>query len=550
MDKSFLQEAFKALDVLNEEDFDLNTSDAIDDLKIFIDDDNESDDIFIIDPEADTEEELEDDYIGKVILDCEVCHSKIYEAPENIIVDDESSLVNVEEECPFCFSNEGYKIVGMVSPYEETKDVIDISDDKTDDLDESCKVSKKSKRLKENETEDKNIKLKTECKQQSNMYEGIDKWLGKSIASALQAPKYRKRLDTLLNTSRSLNDIKDSFCNLINSTDVSDDVKKKACARVNNLKNMSAMYSTIGTYLTGDKIINPSKVGANESLEKIEIEPEEDKMEFTTGTGNKITITSEDKDDEEKYGEIIVPVDKEVEDIIDDNNEEDEIEDTKEVDVDFEDFDEETFDELGESYLKKIYNNVNSFNTQSVEIKGNNLIIEGLIKFNSGNKKKTRFIFESHMINEHGILYFIGENKDLSSNRRAFRLCSYINEGRLINESLSYNYRTRNKDGKAVRLHGNIRCNERLQSQKVNEEYEIFHNDNGLDYKIIERSKSGRNALLNRGKQWIVAWDCPISNEGSWGQGHYFFDENDARRFWEDNYLYESKKVTRNRKRR
>ena len=65
------------------------------------------------------------------------------------------------------------------------------------------------------------------------------------------------------------------------------------------------------------------------------------------------------------------------------------------------------------------------------------------------------------------------------------------------------------------------------------EEKEIFHNDNGIDYVVVERSRSGKNALLNKGKQWIVAWDCPMDS-GSWGQGHYFFDEKDARKVWKN----------------
>lgn len=71
-------------------------------------------------------------------------------------------------------------------------------------------------------------------------------------------------------------------------------------------------------------------------------------------------------------------------------------------------------------------------------------------------------------------------------------------------------------------------------------EKEVFHNDNGQEYDIIERSKTGKNALLNKGNKWIVAWNCPESNEGSWGQGHYFFDEKDAREVWQDKYLNES----------
>ena len=78
----------------------------------------------------------------------------------------------------------------------------------------------------------------------------------------------------------------------------------------------------------------------------------------------------------------------------------------------------------------------------------------------------------------------------------------------------------------------------------LNESVEIFHNDNGRDYEIVERSKSGQNALLKnpKGSQWIIAYNCPKENEGSWGQGHYFFDEEAAREVWEEKYKNESLK--------
>ena len=79
-----------------------------------------------------------------------------------------------------------------------------------------------------------------------------------------------------------------------------------------------------------------------------------------------------------------------------------------------------------------------------------------------------------------------------------------------------------------------------LLADDASEKKEVFHNSNGEDYIVIERSKTGQNALLNKGNQWIVAWNCPESNEGSWGQGHYFFDEETARKVWEDKYINES----------
>lgn len=81
-----------------------------------------------------------------------------------------------------------------------------------------------------------------------------------------------------------------------------------------------------------------------------------------------------------------------------------------------------------------------------------------------------------------------------------------------------------------------------LLADDASEKKEVFRNDNGEDYDIIERSKTGKNALLNKGKQWIVASDCPEKNEGSWGQGHYFFNEKSARKVWENGYLDESLK--------
>ena len=123
MDKNvYLQEAFKALDILNEEDFNLSSMDDLKDAKEFIDTEEESDFVDIIDPEAETEEELKDSYVGDVILDCTVCHSKLYKNPEEVHVDEAEGLANMDEECPYCYSTDGYEIIGMVAPYGETEE--------------------------------------------------------------------------------------------------------------------------------------------------------------------------------------------------------------------------------------------------------------------------------------------------------------------------------------------------------------------------------------------------------------------------------------------
>ena len=65
----FLSEAFKSLQSLTEETFDLSQANGQEELKDFIDTDDEIDTLTIIDDEAKTDDELKDSYLGKVILD-------------------------------------------------------------------------------------------------------------------------------------------------------------------------------------------------------------------------------------------------------------------------------------------------------------------------------------------------------------------------------------------------------------------------------------------------------------------------------------------------
>ena len=124
---NYLKEAFKELELLNEETFSFDKDGAAE-LKKFYDGDTTDDYESIIDPEAETKDELEDSYEGKVIIACKICHGMQYKDPQDIVIDEESDYVNVGEECPACSAVDGYKIVGQVAPYcvecdEEGKDV-------------------------------------------------------------------------------------------------------------------------------------------------------------------------------------------------------------------------------------------------------------------------------------------------------------------------------------------------------------------------------------------------------------------------------------------
>lgn len=132
-----LFEAFEALEALNEETFTMS-DDGVEKLGTFMSDDDNVDDVVdVIDPEAETEEEIKDSYVGKVILDCCVCHSKLYKDKEEVALDEEGILANVGEDCPFCYTSDGFKVVGEVAPFEEKTAEEDVVETEEEEVTES-----------------------------------------------------------------------------------------------------------------------------------------------------------------------------------------------------------------------------------------------------------------------------------------------------------------------------------------------------------------------------------------------------------------------------
>lgn len=129
-----ISNAFKELDLLTEDTFKVNDA-GIDKLRDFMDGD-QVDEITIIDPEAETFDDVKESYIGKIILNCGVCQSKFYKDKEDIVIDEETQLANVGEECPYCTSADGFEIVGQVAEYcpdcDEDEDYDDASEDQLD----------------------------------------------------------------------------------------------------------------------------------------------------------------------------------------------------------------------------------------------------------------------------------------------------------------------------------------------------------------------------------------------------------------------------------
>lgn len=641
MGNAYLQEAFQALDVLNEEDFNLSAVDAFKDAKEFSEDDDKIDFTDIIDPEAETEDELKDSYIGNVILDCCVCHSKLYKNPEDVTIKEGEELVNIDEECPFCYSTDGYTIIGEVAPYGEKKEEEEVTEvEEEEEIEESLTEAYKIQRLSDDEI--KNLKVgsikyynywnnsddpddytkvrvmkiihpgnpdkaeviikdvsgenndmtvnasalanvlyeslkedaipqqqqqekKPQQRRNMNFQSGTinvdlngDGVKRREKATAVKGRdgkvkyaeidkdgvKYRLPVDSIGESFKSTRKLKEDLDRRVHKPAyiqrgklmvIKDDVsfdeaiekfyeedryyggeyqglatvtfdKPKIIhstsfgglnyfdkivaieilafnpryysagqdVAVSRLYNMmieqlkqrypEAEITFIGDpdmisgqwddlYYPDDEEIGESfrkRKGIKEHFEKVEIETDKDRMEMTSDENGKVVVTTEPKEAEE---EVIVPVSDEIQSEI--NPVKEPVEDEEEIDVT--EFSEEDFDNLGESYLKKVYENVNSFKVSKVMTAKNKLVVEGIIGFNSGKQKKTSFVFESKDIDKKGRLRFIGENLQLSRGKKSFTLVGSINNGKFISESLNYNYRQKNADGKSTRVYGTVR---------------------------------------------------------------------------------------------
>ena len=207
-----------------------------------------------------------------------------------------------------------------------------------------------------------------------------------------------------------------------------------------------------------------------EGIEDVSINTEDENITMTTKEDGGVVVETSPKEDAVVEDEVIddtemiAPVEPEteadIEDAVEMNGEEDEeVVDDEEFfdDMDFEEFDEESFDNLGESYLKRCYENVTSFKTSNIALNENKeFIIEGKIGFDSGNVKDTQFVF-SKKSDENGKLKLEGYNKQISTGKKTFKLNCSVNDKSLVCESLNYNYKGKNDLNESVRVYGTVK---------------------------------------------------------------------------------------------
>ena len=427
---NYIVEAFKAMNLLESEDISLN-QDGFDTLKGFMDEagvdpDEETTDVF--DLEAEAEEDLKDSYIGKVVLECSVCHSDIFVDKSEVSVGtDAEALACYDIECPYCMSNEGYTIIGEVAPFnQEVADSLNEPEVDESPADDEIPAVDVEGAVDEVDEEDLEESLTEGCHKEEKLDEEM-----------------------------KLDGVEELYDN--------DEIRgDEALEGVDELEGVEELH--------GDKHEEP----INEDIEDVTVTTEDETMTMTTKEDGGVVIETSPVDEiieeepveMESEEEMIVPLeDESVDEIeaaadansVEDGEEAIEFEDVAEEEPtddfeDFEDFDEESFNGLGESYLRECYENVVGFKTTGASVDGKKLVLEGVIKFDSGNIKETEFVFESI-----GNGKFEGYNTHISRGKKTYRLNTSVKNNKLVCEALNYNYRSRNELNESVRVYGTVK---------------------------------------------------------------------------------------------
>ena len=597
----YLKEAFQSLKLL-EDDFNLTADQGvIDELQSFVADDIEAPaEEEIIDVEADEVEDLQDNYIGKVILECDSCHTRIYKDIADVIIDEDSGLANVEEECPVCSNAFGWNVIGRIEKFDADAFKEEPKDEEEVEVEEEPEISDEEigEALKEALNEDRfedgsvdqemlngdvynalsDVAYENEVNGGTNTKAGFEKAeknfndkffslddrdfdedidvhvdqpedsddvainvdaddeiheefedpdkVGVDPDRAVEddhdletpmenptteipdklvvneskltedAQAVRELVSEYLNDklvdlndnlaftiAKDIPDYDPEWCNeegfgdLADAADLAQDEYTEAL--LNLLFANAPTQESLGEDLKevqsedAEKLIDPEEEPVKdlkEDLNEVEVHTDEQDIEVKTEDGKVVVeVGNPEEPEAASEDEMIAPLDaEEITDI--ENNEEqsaeevateDELgteEEPAEDELDIDEFDEESFDDIGESYLHRVYENVNSFKTTGVTLNKGQLVVEGLIKFNSGKEKKTSFVFEGFKNTKRGKVVTEGKNETFSKSNKAFVLKGTLSDKKFISESLIYNYTAKtineSNESEATRVYG------------------------------------------------------------------------------------------------
>ena len=509
---SYLTEAFKQLNIIDEDLFPTD-SEGLNKLKDFMKSDIDDEDLVVYDETANNEDEIKDSYDGKVILRCNVCKSYFFKEPKSIIIDAEAGLANVGDECCYCHNDMGYNVVGVVAPYvadvskeeraevahEEPAEVATDANDadiKSEDVNESVNAINKETnydkvmRVLNNMKKEEPIKESIDCAEIASMSdEQLVKYLydysnvrKDGLLSISDVDYYFDEeadedcrdtvIDRIRNYEKSIGamqfDAADGEAYVIDRQAFDDKIRKIYDVDVSKCETAEDVVKAVNCdnseefiFDFADKTdeLGESVKKVNEDLKDVSITTDDTKIQMTSEENGKVTVTTEPVKDElnTEDAEVVKPLSAADKDVIANNDGEDGEEVLDDTTIDFDEINDEDLDKLGEKYFTKVYDNVKSFKSTACKLDESGVILEGKITFKSGKEAKTAFNFNEAYVTKTGKVKLIGENAQFAKNKKAFTLTGSLNDKKLVVESFTYNYRTKDeKTGKSTRLYGTV----------------------------------------------------------------------------------------------
>ncbi len=178
----------------------------------------------------------------------------------------------------------------------------------------------------------------------------------------------------------------------------------------------------------------------SEALDEVEVKTGDMKLEVSSNEDGKVTVSAEPTTEEKEESldssseEVIKPVSIETKAEITG----DELPVESEEDEEMPEFDEESFDDVAESYLRSLYENVDLYRTRNIsKVRNRNkFIIEGIIRFKDKSRKPIKFVFEndSRKLAPRNIL--LGESLNTGNKKNSCKLFTTVRKNRLITEGI------------------------------------------------------------------------------------------------------------------
>lgn len=190
---------------------DINDPEDVEKGKKLLDDNKKEDEVEemqVVDVDAETVDKLKDSYIGNVLLQCPICRTPIFKAPDKLVKDEENiaenpedQLYNIGEQCPHCGNEKGFTLIGQVANMKVDAE----EEDEETTGEEEVEKEDNFEQTTEDEISEEPIETETEEEEEDVTFESLDIDKFNSITNTYLTEVY-SNVDSFTTTNATLDD--------------------------------------------------------------------------------------------------------------------------------------------------------------------------------------------------------------------------------------------------------------------------------------------------------------------------------------------------------